>query len=77
MRNSDVEEREVPPLTDADEHRRNLAEIKNTLLTKAFGFEDILNNMSIARPDRISKVTFNDFAKVVMLYCGPSKFSSF
>ena len=77
LRKSDAEGRDVPPLTDPDEHRRNLSEIRDTLLVKAFSFEDILSKMGVARPDRLSKVTFEDFSRVVINYCGPARFSGY
>ena len=41
-RNSDADAREVPALTDPDEHRRNLAVVREALLKEANSFEDIL-----------------------------------
>lgn len=77
LRKSDGNARDIPPLTDPDEHRRNLNEIRDTLLVKAFSFEDILSQMGMARPDHLSKVTFEDFCRVVMKYCGQSRFSGY
>lgn len=64
-----------PPLTDPDETSRISREIKATLAAKAFAFEDILAKMGIARPGALSEVTFEDFSRVVLDYCGPARFS--
>ena len=75
MKRSDMEAREVPPLTDPDEHRRNLTEIKETILAKAFSFEDVISKMNVGKPGALYKVSFEDFWKVVSFYCGRSRFS--
>ena len=77
MRRTDAESRQVPPLTDEGEHRRNIEEIKKTLLAKAFSFEDVLARMAVPKPGNFSKVTFNDFSRVVLHFCGSSRFSSY
>ena len=71
MRRSDMAEQKAPPLTDEGEHRRNLEEIRKLVLENAFSFEDIISKMgTIVRPDLFSKVTFDDFFRVVAAYCG-------
>jgi len=47
------------------------------LLEKAFSFEDILTKMSLPKPGHLSKINFDDFSRVVLHYCGPSRFSGY
>ena len=41
-RNSEADAREVPALTDPDEHHRNCGVVREALLRKAISFEDVL-----------------------------------
>jgi hypothetical protein len=47
------------------------------LLEKAFSFENIIAKMGLPKPGQLSKVTFDDFSRVVIHYCGPSQFSGY
>lgn len=77
LRRSDAEARQAPPLTDEGEHRRNIEEIKDILLAKAFSFEDVLGRMGVSKPGHHSKISFHDFSRVVLHYCGNTRFSSY
>lgn len=77
MRRSDTDDRKVPALTDEGEHRRNIQEIRDTISKQARSFEEILSQLGTVRPDQHSKITFDDFYRAIIHYCGPQKYSGY
>ena len=68
---SDPDERRVPPLIDPNEQSSNLDAIRTSLMREARSFDEIITFMSAETSMTVeSKVTFDDFMRVVLNYCG-------
>ena len=68
---SDPDERKVPPLTHPDEHQANLEVIRSMIIDNARSFDEILAIMGLSGSIEVQpKVSFDNFAKVVLHYCG-------
>lgn len=77
MRRSDQEDKERAKFVNDSEFEKTEQEIKDEFLAKAASFDDLLAIMGNAKHGMEGLITYADFNRAVVFYCGHAKYSSF